>query len=46
MTATLREAALDCHCLPTPGKIPVMPTKAMATQRDLALAVGIRYCCE
>ena len=35
---TLREAALDYHRYPTPGKISVTPTKAMATQRDLALA--------
>jgi malate dehydrogenase (oxaloacetate-decarboxylating)(NADP+) len=35
---TLRDAALDYHRYPTPGKISVTPTKAMATQRDLALA--------
>ncbi len=35
---TLREAALDYHRYPTPGKISVNPTKPMATQRDLALA--------
>ena len=34
----LREAALDYHRYPTPGKISVNPTKPMATQRDLALA--------
>ncbi len=34
----LRDAALDYHRYPTPGKISVTPTKAMATQRDLALA--------
>src|SRR5439155_4482538 len=33
-----REAALEYHRLPTPGKISLVPTKAMATQRDLALA--------
>ncbi|WP_416051929.1 NADP-dependent malic enzyme [Cupriavidus basilensis] len=38
MTENLREAALDYHRYPTPGKISVTPTKAMATQRDLALA--------
>ncbi|WP_454742415.1 NADP-dependent malic enzyme [Cupriavidus necator] len=38
MTDNLREAALDYHRYPTPGKISVTPTKAMATQRDLALA--------
>ena len=35
---TLREAALDYHRFPMPGKISVQPTKAMATQRDLSLA--------
>ena len=39
MTAdNLREAALDYHRYPTPGKISVTPTKAMATARDLSLA--------
>ena len=38
MTDNLREAALDYHRYPTPGKISVTPTKAMTTQRDLALA--------
>jgi malate dehydrogenase (oxaloacetate-decarboxylating)(NADP+) len=30
--------ALDFHRLPTPGKISILPTKPMATQRDLSLA--------
>src|SRR5438034_2877742 len=38
MGQDLREAALEYHRLPTPGKISVVPTTAMATQRDLALA--------
>ena len=38
MADNLREAALEYHRYPTPGKISVTPTKAMATQRDLALA--------
>jgi len=39
MTAeNLREAALEYHRYPTPGKISVTPTKAMATARDLSLA--------
>src|SRR5215207_7874578 len=38
MSDNLREAALDYHRFPTPGKISVNPTKPMATQRDLALA--------
>jgi malate dehydrogenase (oxaloacetate-decarboxylating)(NADP+) len=43
----LREAALEYHRLPTPGKISVVPTKAMATQRDLALAYspGVAEAC-
>ena len=43
----LREAALDYHRCPTPGKISVTPTKAMATQRDLALAYspGVAEAC-
>ena len=38
MNDKLREAALDYHRYPTPGKISVTPTKAMATARDLSLA--------
>ena len=38
MTDTLRDAALEYHRYPTPGKISVTPTKAMATARDLSLA--------
>jgi malate dehydrogenase (oxaloacetate-decarboxylating)(NADP+) len=38
MTENLREAALEYHRYPTPGKISVTPTKAMATARDLSLA--------
>jgi malate dehydrogenase (oxaloacetate-decarboxylating)(NADP+) len=30
--------ALDFHKYPTPGKISILPTKPMATQRDLSLA--------
>jgi len=47
MTADLRKAALDYHRYPTPGKISVTPTKAMATQRDLALAYspGVAEAC-
>ena len=43
----LRDAALEYHRLPTPGKISVTPTKAMATQRDLALAYspGVAEAC-
>ncbi|MEY5100606.1 MAG: malic enzyme [Pseudomonadota bacterium] len=47
MTADLRKAALDYHRYPVPGKISVTPTKAMATQRDLALAYspGVAEAC-
>ena len=47
MNDTLRDAALDYHRLPTPGKIAITPTKAMATQRDLALAYspGVAHPC-
>lgn len=48
MKDTLRDAALEYHRLPTPGKISITPTKAMATQRDLALAYspGVAFACE
>jgi malate dehydrogenase (oxaloacetate-decarboxylating)(NADP+) len=44
----LREAALDYHEFPTPGKIAVTPTKQMINQRDLALAYspGVAFACE
>jgi len=47
MTDNLREAALEYHRYPTPGKISVTPTKAMATQRDLGLAYspGVAKAC-
>ncbi len=38
MTEDVREAALEYHRFPTPGKIGIVATKPMATQRDLALA--------
>ena len=34
----LKQAALDFHEFPVPGKISVTPTKPLATQQDLALA--------
>ena len=43
MSENLREAALDYHRYPTPGKISVTPTKAMATARDLSLAYSKGY---
>ncbi|MBN3847985.1 MULTISPECIES: NADP-dependent malic enzyme [Burkholderiaceae] len=44
----LREAALDYHEFPTPGKIAIAPTKQMLNQRDLALAYspGVAFACE
>jgi malate dehydrogenase (oxaloacetate-decarboxylating)(NADP+) len=43
----LRDAALDYHRNPTPGKIALAPTKALATQHDLSLAYspGVAYAC-
>lgn len=38
MDFQLRQAALDFHEFPKPGKIEVTPSKSLATQRDLALA--------
>ncbi|KIL99150.1 NADP-dependent malic enzyme [Paramagnetospirillum magnetotacticum MS-1] len=48
MSDELRDAALEYHRLPTPGKISVTPTKPLATQRDLALAYspGVAAACE
>jgi malate dehydrogenase (oxaloacetate-decarboxylating)(NADP+) len=44
----LREAALDYHRAPKPGKIEVVPIKPLANQRDLALAYspGVAAACE
>ena len=43
-----RQAALDYHEFPTPGKISVAPTKQLTNQSDLALAYspGVAYACE
>ncbi len=38
MTKDLKQAALDYHALPRPGKTEVVATKPCATQSDLALA--------
>jgi malate dehydrogenase (oxaloacetate-decarboxylating)(NADP+) len=47
MSENLRDDALEYHRLPTAGKISVVPTKAMVTQRDLALAYspGVAEAC-
>jgi malate dehydrogenase (oxaloacetate-decarboxylating)(NADP+) len=44
----LREAALEYHRWPTPGKISVRPTKGLTNQRDLALAYspGVAAACD
>jgi malate dehydrogenase (oxaloacetate-decarboxylating)(NADP+) len=41
----LKQAALDYHRLPTPGKIALAPTKMLTNQRDLSLAYspGVAY---
>jgi len=44
----LRQAALEYHEFPVPGKISVTPTKQLTNQRDLALAYspGVAAACE
>ena len=44
----LREAALEYHRLPTPGKLAIVATKPLANQHDLALAYspGVAAACE
>ncbi len=44
----LRQAALDYHEFPTPGKLSIAPTKQLTNQRDLALAYspGVAAACE
>jgi malate dehydrogenase (oxaloacetate-decarboxylating)(NADP+) len=46
--AQLRQAALEYHQFPTPGKIAVAPTKQLVNQHDLALAYspGVAAACE
>ncbi len=48
MRQQLRQAALEYHEFPTPGKISVTPTKQLTNQRDLALAYspGVAAACE
>ena len=47
MAEDLKDAALYYHETPVPGKMAVVPTKPMATQRDLSLAYspGVAYAC-
>ena len=44
----MREQALEYHRHPVPGKIKVVPSKALTTQQDLALAYspGVAAACE
>jgi malate dehydrogenase (oxaloacetate-decarboxylating)(NADP+) len=44
----LREAALEYHEFPSPGKISVTPTKQLSNQRDLSLAYspGVAAACD
>jgi malate dehydrogenase (oxaloacetate-decarboxylating)(NADP+) len=44
----LRQAALEYHEFPSPGKISVTPTKQLTNQRDLSLAYspGVAAACE
>ena len=48
MDEDIRKAAMDYHRLPRPGKLEIVPTKRMATQRDLALAYspGVAAACD
>jgi len=48
LDADLVSAALEYHRHPAPGKISVVPTKALINQRDLALAYspGVAAACE
>ncbi|MBC3886564.1 NADP-dependent malic enzyme [Undibacterium sp. FT31W] len=48
MRQQLRQAALEYHECPSPGKISVTPTKQLTNQRDLALAYspGVAAPCE
>ena len=48
MDDSLKQAALDYHRLPRPGKLAIAPTKGMVNQRDLSLAYspGVAFACE
>lgn len=48
MDEAIRAAALEYHSQPHPGKISVVPSKPLSTQRDLALAYspGVAAACE
>ena len=48
MSDDLKRDALAYHAVEPAGKLQILPTKPMATQRDLALAYspGVAYACE
>src|SRR5215831_1299549 len=48
MTDDIRQAALDYHRQPSPGKLAITATKPLANQHDLALAYspGVAAACE
>ncbi|MGL4605198.1 MAG: NADP-dependent malic enzyme, partial [Iodobacter sp.] len=48
MDEEIRKKALEYHRFPKPGKIQVSPTKALSSQRDLALAYspGVAAACD
>ncbi|MDR3410565.1 MAG: NADP-dependent malic enzyme [Formivibrio sp.] len=48
MDEELRKKALDYHRFPKPGKIQVVPSKALSSQRELALAYspGVAAACD
>jgi len=48
MSDDLKQAALDYHRLPKPGKLAIQATKPLTTQQDLALAYspGVAIACE
>ena len=48
MDERIREAALDYHRYPTPGKIAIAPTKLLTNQQDLSLAYspGVAAACD
>ncbi len=48
MPEKLKESALQYHRIPQPGKLAIVATKPLATQRDLALAYspGVAAACE
>ena len=48
MSDELKQEALAYHAAEPAGKLQILPTKPMATQRDLSLAYspGVAYACE